>query len=366
MNILWIPHISWRTPQRAKIFCEKLSERHEVHVTDMDTDFNTLKDFFSVRYLKNYFYRKAQDGKITVHHIPRISPALFSNKLRRINYGIFSKHVQRIIEEHDIDSVVGTFVCRPPKAKHLVLDLFDDNPAFWREFGKFKGYANEIEEIENEYIEKADEVVVVSSVLAEKIRRDVHLIPNGVDIKKYQNADGKKIRRKLKLERTVVGLVGNHDKYKELYKVVRTSEKLKDLTFLVVGKGSAIPTAKNYITRKNIRNFKFTGFIDSNEIPAYYSAIDIGLCPYLKTKGSDSRSPMKLLEYTAAGKPVVCTISEEVKRMDFTNVILVEDTSDSLAEGIKKAINTEVRIPEKIKDYDINKLVMEYEKVLEK
>jgi glycosyltransferase involved in cell wall biosynthesis len=367
MRILWIPHAAWRTPQRAKTFCEKLSERHEVHVTDYDAEFGGLGDYISTRYFKNYFYRKRQEGKITIHHIPRISPSIFSKTLREINYGFFSRYVKKIIEEHDIDSVIGTFVCKPPKVDRLVFDLFDDNPAFWKEFGKVKSYADEIEAVEKEYTEKADEIVAVSSILAEKIGRDVHLIPNGVDLNKFKNGEGEKIRNKLNLNGNIAGFISSFGEFSGLLKLVKSSELInEDLTFLIVGTGPMINDAKRYIKRKNIKNFVFTGFVDPNEIHDYFSAIDIGLLPFNKRWFTDSACPIKLLEYTAAGKPVVSTDLEEVKRMNFSNVIMVKDNPESLAEGIEKAINTKVEIPEKIKDYDMDKLVAEYEKVLEK
>lgn len=368
MNILWIPHAAWRTPQRAKTFCEKLSERHEVHVTDYDAEFSSLTDYMSMRYIKNYFYRKSQDINITVHHIPRISPVLFSKTLREINYGIFSKYVQRIIEEYDIDSVVGTFVCKPPEARHLVFDLFDDNPELWRDSVRFKSYADEIEAIENEYIGKANEIVAVSSVLAEKVgKKNAHLIPNGVDIKKFRNANGEKVRNELDLDGVVVGYVALFAEFTGLTRLIKASERLdRDIKYLIVGDGPLLPPAKKYVEKKNINNFIFTGFVNPGDVADYYKAIDIGVYPCDKTRFTDAASPIKVLEYTAADKSVVCTDLEEIKRMEFSNVILVKDNSESLAEGIEKAINTKVKIPEKIKDYDINKLAMEYERVLEK
>jgi glycosyltransferase involved in cell wall biosynthesis len=367
MRILWIPHYPWRNPQRAKLFCEKLSERHEVHVTDVYTDFKSLKEYASRRYLEGYFYGERRDGNVMVHRIPRISPALPLRILRSINSKIFSKYVSNIIKKDGIEAVVGTFVCRPPKAECLVFDLFDDNPAYWREYGRIKSYADEIEAVEREYVEKADKIVAASSVLAEKVKeKEVHLIPNGVDLVRFRRANGSKVRKKLGLEGTVVGFIGNQDKYKELYKVAKASEHLydEDLTFLIVGKGSAISPIKKYLDRKKISNFRFTGFVNPSEIPEYCKAIDIGLCPYMKTKSDDARSPMKLLDYTAAGKPVVATELEEIRRMNFSNVILVKDDPASLAEGIRKAIGSDVRIPAEIEKYDIDKLAKKYERVI--
>lgn len=82
MKILWIPHTGWHIPQRAHLFCRPLSERHEVHVTDWQADFFSLRDYLSTRYLQNFIYRKYKDGVITVHSIPRISWALYFSALR--------------------------------------------------------------------------------------------------------------------------------------------------------------------------------------------------------------------------------------------------------------------------------------------
>lgn len=366
MKILWIPHANWRTPQRAKIFCEKLSERHEVHIANHDATFGSLRDFMSLRYIKNYFYRKSKDGNIAIHHIPRISPALFSKKLREINYRIFSKYVQKIIEEHNIDSVVGTFVCKPPEAKHLVFDLFDDNPTYWREFVKVENYADEIEATEQEYLQKANEIVSISSVLAEKTgKENVHIIPNGVDLQKFRNADGEKVRNELDLKGTVVGYVALFAEFTGLDRLIKASELLdEDITYLIIGDGLMVPPAKKYIEKKNIKNFIFTGFVSPEEVASYYKAMDIGVLPFDKTGFTDAASPIKVLEYTAARKPVVCTDLEEIKRMDFSNVVLVKDNPESLAEGIKKALSSDLEIPTKIEEYDINRLAEKYEKIL--
>jgi len=369
MKILWIPHVSWRRPQRARIFCEKLSEKHEIHVTDIDANFTTLQDFISSRYLKNYFYRRWNDGRITLHHIPRISPALFSKTLRNINYSIYSRYIQKIIKQYDIDVVVSAGTSKPPRCKKLIFDLFDDNPAGWREFGIVKSYADEIEAIENEYFKKADAIVAVSSVLADKARmlggENVHIIPNAIKVDKYRNASGEKIRKKLKLTGKVIGFIGNHGKFSGLLHLVEAAKSFKDLTFLIAGAGTEIPEAKKLVKKYNL-NFIFTGHINPGDIHEYYKAIDIGLLPSIKSKFRDSACPVKLLEYTAAGKPVVSTDLEEVKRMDFSNVILVKDNPESLAEGIEKVIDSDFKfkIPKKIEEYDIKRLAKRYEDVL--
>ena len=262
--------------------------------------------------------------------------------------------------------MVGTFVCPPPRAGRLIFDLFDDNSSYWLEYRKNKSYAEEIEAVEREYVDKADKIVAASSVLAEKMQRGrVHLIPNGVDLEKFKRADGKKVRDELDLEGVVAGFISAFSDFSGLLKLVKSSELLnEDVTFLIVGEGPLVSGAKKYVLRKNIRNFIFTGSVNFNEIHNYFKAIDIGLIPFDKKRFTDSACPIKLLEYTAAGKPVVATELEEIKRMNFSNVILVKDSVVSLADGIRRALESRIKIPRGIAKYDIDRLARKYERVI--
>lgn len=371
MNILWIPHTGWHIPQRAHLFCRALAERHTVHVTDWVADFTRPADFFSARYLHNFFYRRYRDGKITVHGVPRLAPALFSPFLRRLNTRLFEKLVARLIAEYHINVVVGTFVCPPPRAPRLIFDWFDDNAAYWRAYGRNSAYADEIEAVERAYLQQADAVVAVSSVLAEKARREgarglVHLIPNGIETSLYRDADGSLWRERFGKRGKIIGVVGNHDKPAELEKVLLAAQILgnAELTFVIAGRGLALSSAQKLAHHLHLANVIFTGPLARAEIPFLLAALDVGLCPYLKTPGDDARSPMRLLQYSAAGLPVVCTDLEEVRRMDFPNIILTQDDPRSLAEGIARALTMPRRIPPQVEDYDIHRLTARYEAVL--
>jgi hypothetical protein len=91
---------------------------------------------------------------------------------------------------------------------------------------------------------------------------------------------------------------------------------------------------------------------------------DVGLCPYGKNPGTNAASPMRLLHYTAAGIPTVCTDLAEVRRMKFPNVVLVEDNSESLANGIEQALRLPRVRPQEIDAYDLRRLAAKYEKVI--
>ena len=371
MRILWIPHTGWHIPQRAHLFARALAERHEVHVTDWVADFATLRDYGSARYLRNFTYRRYRDGAIQVHGIPRLSPALPVRALRRLNTWLYAQFVARIIAQYRIDVVVGSFVVPPPRAPRLILDLADDNVAYWRSFGRIPAYADEIAQTEQAYLHAADAVVTVSSVLAAQARAQgargpVHLIPNPVDLHRFDRLDGAAIRQRLALPGRLIGSVGSHDKPAELDKLLDMATLLagEDLTLLIAGRGAAVPAARGRAQREHRTNVRFTGYIPPADAAALMSALDVGICPYPKSPGADASSPMRLLQYTAAGVPTVCTDLEEVRRMRFPNVVLVPDDAPGLAAGIQAALRMPHGRPPEIAAYDLPRLVAQYEAIL--
>jgi glycosyltransferase involved in cell wall biosynthesis len=373
MNILWIPHTSWRVPQRAHLFCRALAERHTVHVTDWAADFTRPADFFSRRYLRNVFYRRFQDGNITVHGVPRLTPAIFSPTLRRFNTRLFANLVARLIAEYRIDVVVGTFVCPPPQAPRLIFDWFDDNAAYWRAYGRWPAYADEIETIEQSYLQRAEAVVAVSSVLAERARQQrdpatVHWIPNGVERARYQAANGDRVRRQLGIasQQLTIGFVSALGEFSGLTRLLQAFSMLQDerLALLVVGDGPQLLSARAWVNRHGLKNVFFTGKVPFSEVPDYMAALQVGVLPFDKTPFTEAASPIKIFEYSAAGLPVVSTDLEEVRRMAFPNVILVEDNPESLAQGICQALHRSKAVPPQIEQYDIHYLARRYEEIL--
>jgi glycosyltransferase involved in cell wall biosynthesis len=370
LKILWIPHTAWRIPQRAHLFCRALAENHEVHVTDYAADFSSLRDYFSIRYANNFRYRISREGNLTIHGVPRISPALFTAPLRQWNQSIFSRLVARLINRYRIDVVVGTFVVPPPKASRLVFDWFDDNVAYWTQSGRNPSYAEEILRTENAYLQSADVVVAASSVLAERARarttHPVDFIPNGVDLERFRNVDGDRLRRTWNAKGTIIGMLGNHDKAEELIKVLDAAEMLsqEEFHFIIAGRGSAIPLAKKYALKKRLTSVEFREAFPIFDAAEVVCAFDIGLCPYRKSPAADAASPMRLLFYSAAGLPTVCTNLEEVRRMHFPNVVSVEDGPDALAEGIRHARRLPRSRPALIAKYDLPRLAKRYEKIL--
>lgn len=372
MRILWIPHTGWHIPQRAHLFCRSLSGQHEVHVTDWVADFTRPSDYLSRRYLRNFTYHRRRDNDITVHGIPRISPALFSPNLRRINQRIFSRYVQRITDQYQIDVVVGTFLASPPAGPRLVLDIFDDNPAYWREYRGRKGLACEIEATEAEWATKADAIVTVSSVLKDKWARkglnSVEVIPNAINLERFRSIDREEARRLFGLssERKVVGFVSRFGEFSGLLTYLRAVKEMDDaaLQHLVVGDGELLPQARRFVKDNNLPNVVFTGWVGAEEVTSAYAALDVGVIPFDLSAFTHSAFPIKLLEYLAAGANVVSTSLEEVKRLAFDAVLLADTEPASFAQAIKTAVTRPHREAPDLRAYSISELTNRYEKIL--
>ena len=56
---------------------------------------------------------------------------------------------------------------------------------------------------------------------------------------------------------------------------------------------------------------------------------------------------------------------EEVRRMAFPNVVLADDTPESLAAGIRQALRLPRARPPQIEAYDLRRLAARFETVLE-
>jgi glycosyltransferase involved in cell wall biosynthesis len=371
VRILWIPHAGWHIPQREHLFCRALADKHEVHVTDWVADFHTPLDYLSRKFARSLIPGTYQDGAIMVHRVPRISPALPFRSLRQLNASIFLKTAQHIVDHHNIDVVVGTFVTSPPSAPRLVFDLFDDNVSFWRTGGRSHAYADEIEEVERRYLNEADAVVAASSVLADMARaagtsRPIHHIPNGINLRAFDGLQRDVVRRELGMTGSVVGSIGNHDSVGEIDKLLAAAQMLAPdgVQFVIAGRGSAVPYTVERVWRENMTNVTVQDYLAPDEARKLAVALDVGLCPYVKTTMDDARSPMRLLMYAAAGIPIVCTDLEEVRRIKFANVVMVEDDVIEFAEGIRRALSIPLGRPPEIAHFDLPLLVHTYEAIL--
>jgi glycosyltransferase involved in cell wall biosynthesis len=89
----------------------------------------------------------------------------------------------------------------------------------------------------------------------------------------------------------------------------------------------------------HIQNLHFHGFVPPIALPNVYRALEVVLAPYQhNTRSIGWASPMKLFEYMAHGKPIVCSdfpVLREVIEGGVTGVLVESDDAEAWAGAIR-------------------------------
>jgi glycosyltransferase involved in cell wall biosynthesis len=93
-------------------------------------------------------------------------------------------------------------------------------------------------------------------------------------------------------------------------------------------------------TRLNLPNVHLFGAQPYADLPAWVQAFDAGIIPYVLNDWTRAVDPLKLLEYLAAGIPVVATPLPEVAK--YSEVVRVAGGAGEFSEAVAEV----VRAPE--------------------
>ena len=276
--------------------------------------------------------------KIFLHSAPKIK---FRPKLSKASMPI----IEKIIKKYDIDVVhkrldpgSGYAIDIAHKLGIPVIAEINYNPFAFEKTGSF--YTDYLRPLMQGYLrhnwakkryEQADAVCCVSYSVEETIKRhgikpkSLSTIHNGVDIKKF-NPSNKGIEIRSKYDKPIISLIGSLGPRHGLNQVIKASKLIPNALFLIIG---GIEKYKQFIKQvKQVApsNVKFTGGVDYEKIPDYIAASEICLAPYhesLNPKEPFGFCPIKILEYMAAGKPVIASNREWI-------IELIEDGKNGM------------------------------------
>ena len=153
------------------------------------------------------------------------------------------------------------------------------------------------------FLRRADRVVAPSET-ARKALRDrgigpVSVVPNGVDIDRFAPVEFGEFRARYDLpEGPLVGYTGRHGYEKQLSDLLVAAAEV-DATFVFGGDGPARESLEAQAEELGV-DARFLGFLDREELPEFYSALDVFAFPSpIETQG------LVALEAMACGTPVV-------------------------------------------------------------
>jgi glycosyltransferase involved in cell wall biosynthesis len=154
------------------------------------------------------------------------------------------------------------------------------------------------------FLDKADLVLTPSERTRSHVEdlgvdTRVEALPNGVDTDRFQPTDPSDFldRHGVPTDRPLVGYTGRHGYEKRLDDILRAAEEL-DVTVVFGGDGPAREDLEREAATRGV-DTHFLGFLDREELPAFYSALDVFAFPSpVETEG------LVALEANACGTPV--------------------------------------------------------------
>ncbi len=178
--------------------------------------------------------------------------------------------------------------------------------------------------------------------------RNVEVIPNGIDLRRFENLDRQKSRQDLGLrEEFAIMTVARLEKVKGVNYLIEAMAKGKlpeiNCRLLIIGDGSERKNLGSLAEKLNLKErVWFLGEIPNEQIPSYLAAVDCFVLPSLREGFG-----IVLLEAQAAGVPVVGTkvggildIIEDGQ----TGLLVGPQSSQQIAEAVHK-IYSGLRLP---------------------
>jgi glycosyltransferase involved in cell wall biosynthesis len=228
-------------------------------------------------------------------------------------------------------------------------------------------------------LKKADAVIVLTEDMKKDVGafcdRDVSVIPNGVDLEKFNNLSKKDLRAKLQIgpDEKVITFIGRLHPVKGVLYLIKAMNLVKDkepkAKLLLIGDGEDRDALKETANKLNLERFvTFLQQIPAQNIPEYTVASDVFVLPSLS-----EGFPLTVLEAMASGLPIVTTRVRGLPEIvtEGENGFLVEPKNpQQLAEKILLILkNDELRLKmslnnrEKAKQYRWESVVDKLEKI---
>ncbi len=205
--------------------------------------------------------------------------------------------------------------------------------------------------IERRVLERADAILAVSAPLAERIAElgicadKIHVVPNGVDLRVFENAPSRSARRAtLGLrDEFVIGFCGSLKSWHGVDVLLAAFAEFLETDpaarLLIVGSGPAEESLRAAVETTHMNaSVTFTGAVPHSEVAANLRAMDVAVAPF-KSMDGFYFSPIKLFEYMAADTCVVASKLGQIQDVitDGVNGLLCrpDDAHDLCAALIK-------------------------------
>lgn len=290
-KVLWVNSIGLRQPR--------------LNLNDIRRAFNKLLGVSK----KGFGNSNAHHPNIHVTNIKTI-PAPSSTLARKVAKSMILAQIKPVIAKLKLHSpILWTSL---PTAADLC-GSFDESAVVYYcgdDFGSLAGVDHEVvNQHELDLVSQAQLVLASSDLLCQKFpRAKTHYLPHGVDISLFSNAQS----RAIDLPNTgkpIAGFYGSLSNWLDYDLLAELCSLRTDWEFIFIG-----PQELAHNRLPKLSNVHYLGKRAHHELPRYSQHWNVGLLPFVLNDQILSCSPLKLMEYLAAGSPVISTPFPATKR----------------------------------------------------
>jgi len=231
-----------------------------------------------------------------------------------------------------------------------VVGKFDESLVVYHVYDEYASFETEPEKRdlllaqERQLLAKADIVFTVSEELTARrqpFNANTHTVQNAVDFGLFSKAREAATRIPddlLAIRGPVIGCVMTQTPFMELALLHEVFRRRPDWSFVFLGaeKAPSETASAPLNALQALPNVHFIGRRNRIDIPRYLKGFDVCAIPYILNDVTVVGSPLKLYEYMAAGKPIVCTPLPLLQHLD--DVIAFATDADEWIRAIESAL----------------------------
>lgn len=223
----------------------------------------------------------------------------------------------------------------PLKADYLVYHAYD--------LFRFMGTGSAaVTAAENQLLRSADLVLATSTETAKdfatRVDRPIQVLGNGVDWAQFDVASAAESGELSGIPHPRIGYVGAINQKIDFALLLHLAKRRPDWNLVLVGAVGSVMDGDAQLLEELRRcpNVHFKGSVDQSRVKAVLRDLDVGLVCYRKLDWTLAGYPLKMLEYLAAGLPVVTADLPAVR--EFTAEVAIAHAEPDWEAHIEAAV----------------------------
>ncbi|MCX2757659.1 glycosyltransferase [Vibrio sp. Sgm 22] len=285
-KVLWVNSIGLRQP--------KLSTK------DATRAFNKL--FGKTKAVTQNMLDSDGHDNITIVNLKTI-PAPASKFSRQLAQQMMLHQLKPVIAELNLNEpILWTSL---PTAVDLCGHLGESSVVYYcgDDFSALAGVDHDtVAQHESELIDKATLIFAASKKLMDKFpKHKSHLLPHGVDVDLF-STPAPRANDLPSNHRPIAGFYGSLSKWLDYEMIGQVANAMPEWDFVFIG-----PNELDTLMLPKLSNVHYLGPRPHHTLPSYSQHWDVSLLPFVDNEQIRACSPLKLMEYLAAGTPIITT-----------------------------------------------------------